>query len=92
MGNAPNIAIWGGRYLAHVLRLPAITTRNVVQIVDRNPLLHGRTVGGCVVEHPAKLAKQIPLVIAAIVAAPSIHLDAEKLGIETILELEIADE
>ncbi len=92
LGTENEIAIWGaGEYLAHVLRLPAVASRSIVAIVDRNPSLHGRTIAGCVVHDPSTLSRKVPLVIAALVAAPAIRANAEELGIETIIELEIAE-
>lgn len=87
----PHITIWGaGEYLAHVL--PLLRTKKIVQIVDRNPALHGRMVNGIKVQDPVELHADYPIVIAAIVAEKSIREDIERrrlpnlvvgLGLET---------
>jgi SAM-dependent methyltransferase len=90
LGATTDIAIWGaGEYLAHILALPAIFSRRIVQVVDRNPNLHGREVAGCIVEPPSCLLPGLPVVVAALVAAPAIRRDAEALGVANIITLEV---
>jgi SAM-dependent methyltransferase len=85
LGNAKKIAIWGaGEYLAHILALPAVASRKVIQIVDRNPALHGESIAGCKVGPPSSLSGDVPVVIAAIVASPAIKKEAELMGLKPI--------
>lgn len=76
------IAIYGaGEYLGHVLAMPSIQQRKVVQIVDRNPSLWGREIAGCLVAPPSALLPHLPIVIAAIVAEKSIRADIARAGL-----------
>lgn len=78
-----DVIVWGaGEYLSHVL--PMLRTKRIVQIVDRNSALWGRVIEGVKVESPTAI-KDAPIVIAAIVAAPSIKRDIETAGLKNIV-------
>ena len=82
LGEERNIALYGaGEYLCHVLSLPAIASRNVVQVVDRNPSLWGREIRGCLVAPPSALLPEISIVIAAVVAEKAIRSDIAGMGL-----------
>lgn len=82
LGAEEECIIWGaGEYLCHVLALPVFKHVAAVQIVDRNPALHGKAAGDRIVEPTTHIRRTCPIVIAAIVAEKSIRADIEKMGL-----------
>lgn len=80
----PDVIVWGaGEYLSHVL--PLLETKRIVQLIDRNPALWGSRITEVEVESPASIKKDIPIVVAAIVAAPAIKRDIEAAGLENLV-------
>jgi SAM-dependent methyltransferase len=82
LGDAEECIIWGaGEYLCHVAALPVFKHVKVVQVVDRNPALWGKPACFLRVEQPSHIRRTCPIVIAALVAAPAIKADIEKMGL-----------
>jgi SAM-dependent methyltransferase len=77
------VIVWGaGSYLGNILTLPAIQSRRVVQLIDRNPSLHGRKIGNNFVYAPSNILDYgAPIVIAALVAMKGIQADIAALGL-----------
>jgi SAM-dependent methyltransferase len=83
LGDSEECILWGaGEYLAHILAMPVFQRIRIVQVVDRNPLLWGKTVAEKAVQPPSfVMAGSIPVVIAAFVGERSIRKDIEKMSL-----------
>lgn len=91
LNGAEGCVIWGaGEYYAHVASLPVFKSCPILQVVDTN--MAGRKDSyGFTVEHPNVVRGDIPIVIAALTAAPiSIKADIERMGLKNkVITLEM---
>ena len=77
-------AIWGANsYCGNIVTLPVFERVEILQVVDRNPALHGKRVKKVKVEAPSAIPKGIdyPIVVASLLALDSIKADAERMGL-----------
>lgn len=82
--------IWGaGEYFAHIVTLPIFETCPIMQVVDSN--MHGRNAIGYIVQSPPSIRPDLPIVIAALTAAPiSIKADIANMGLTNkVISLEV---
>ena len=77
-----NIVLWGAGQLAmKLLALPSLRVKNVVAVLDSNPVLHGKTLAGAPVIAPSALtARSAPIVIATLLHDAEIASRIHELG------------
>ena len=82
LGSATECVMWGaGEYMTHVASLPVFRRVRIAQVVDRNPTLWGKEACGVVVE-PTSQVKDLPIVIATLVAIEAIKRDIVAMGLK----------
>lgn len=70
------VCFWGANsYFANLANLPVFKRVKIVQIVDRNPKLWSKTIGGLKVMQSLSVRGDIPIVIGSCVAIESIKAD-----------------
>lgn len=82
IGSATECILWGaGEYMTFIANLPIFQKVKIVQAVDHNPALHGKSACGIIVEETSKIRPNLPIVIATLVAVKAIERDIKAMDL-----------
>ncbi|MGC2246642.1 MAG: class I SAM-dependent methyltransferase [Terriglobales bacterium] len=83
LANVGRVIVWGAGQLAmKLLSLPCFAQTQVQALVDNNPVLRGKTLGGAPVVSPGEIAgTSEPIIIGTLLHADEISAQIRKLGL-----------
>lgn len=82
--NTPRVILWGaGQLTMKLLALPALARTEVRALVDNNPVLRGKRLGGAPIVSPQDIADTSePIIIATLLHADEISAQIRRLGLK----------
>jgi SAM-dependent methyltransferase len=83
LANTARVMIWGaGQFAMKLLALPCLAQTQVSAVVDSNPVLRGKTLGGAPIIGPQEIAgTHEPIIIATLLHADEIKAQIRGLGL-----------